>query len=74
MTVTVAMMEVVGALRAPRMFSAETSDASGMRGTRSWRSRIVIVSDWVVVYDLECVKVFVLQVRKEEQTRRGGRK
>ena len=42
-TVTVAMTEVVYALRASRMFSAGTSDASGMRGTRSWRSRIVRV-------------------------------
>ena len=60
MTVTVAMMEVVYALRASRMFSAETTDASGMRGTSSWRSRIV--SDWVVADDLGSERVFGLQV------------
>jgi hypothetical protein len=59
-TVTVAMMEVVYALRASRMFSAETSDASGMRGTRSWRSRIV--GDWVVADELGNDRVFGLQV------------
>jgi hypothetical protein len=59
-TVTVAMMEVVYALRASRMFSAETSDASGMRGTRNWRSRIV--SDCVVADDLGIGKGFGLQV------------